>query len=336
MKPNRDMEKAFTTPVSIERYPFTIGYSSPVLFMGSCFAESIGDKMCERKFPSMVNPFGVVYNPVSVALVLMRIMGGTPFGASELHKPNNLWFSFYHHTSFSSPDREECLEQINTSLAQAHAFWGKTEYLAITFGTARVYTHNKLNRVVANCHKIPAGEFTHSLLPVDEIVTLWSDLLTEILNAKKELRVILTVSPVRHWKDGPVGNQVSKSTLLLAVSQLVERFRERVFYFPSYEILLDELSDYRFYADDMIHLSSTAIDYIWNKFRSAAMDADTIKLSLDIERVMAAVNHRPLHPQSEEFANFAKHVVESMDRLKAKYPTLNFSKEISILEGHRK
>ena len=328
------MEQAFTTPVNIERYPFSMDYLSPVMFMGSCFAESIGNRMVERKFPAQVNPFGVVYNPVSVALVLKRIMGGTPFGASELYKHNNLWFSFSHHTSFSSPDRDECLDRINTSLAQAHEFWEKTEYLAITFGTARVYTHNKLNHVVANCHKIPAREFTHSLLSVDEIVSLWSDLLTEILNAKKELRIILTVSPVRHWKDGPVGNQISKSTLLLAVSQLVERFRERVFYFPSYEILMDELRDYRFYADDMLHLSSTAVEFIWRKFRAAALNADAIKLSLEIERILSAVNHKPFNPKSDDYRAFVNHVMQSMRRLQEKFPAIDFAKEINILQEY--
>jgi hypothetical protein len=326
------MEKSFTTPVHVDNYPFEINYSSPTLFIGSCFAESIGDKMLERKFPVLINPFGVVYNPLSVALGLKRIISGQPFVEDDLNTYNNLWFSFYHHTSFSSSNQEDCLKRINVSLRQAHNFWRETEFLAITFGTARVYHHKKMGIPVANCHKIPAREFKHSLLSVSEIVNLWSDLLESILKAKKNLKVILTISPIRHWKDGPVGNQVSKSTLILAVSQLVEKFPENVFYFPSYEIVMDELRDYRFYADDMLHISSRAIDHIWNKFRNTTIANDAQRTSLKVEEILAAINHRPFNPKSKEFISFVENTLEKINNLKRDNPSFNFSHEINVLQ----
>jgi hypothetical protein len=328
------MERSFTTSVNIDNYPFGIDYLSSTLFLGSCFAESIGNKMLERKFPVLINPFGVVYNPVSVALALKRIISAQPLVEDDLNTYNNLWFSFYHHTSFSSSSQEECLKKINVSLRQANNFWREAKFLAITFGTARVYHHKKMGIPVANCHKIPAREFKHSLLSVSEIVDLWSDLLDGILKVKKDLKIIFTVSPVRHWKDGPVGNQISKSTLVLAVSQLVEKFSMNAFYFPSYEIVMDELRDYRFYADDMLHISSRAIDHIWDKFRATAIATDARRISLKVEEILAAVNHRPFNPKSKDFISFVENTLEKINELKRENPSFSFSHEISVLQEY--
>jgi hypothetical protein len=328
------MERSFTTSVNIDNYPFGINYLSSTLFLGSCFAESIGNKMLERKFPVLINPFGVVYNPVSVALALKRIISAQPLVEDDLNTYNNLWFSFYHHTSFSSSSQEECLKKINVSLRQANNFWREAESLAITFGTARVYHHKKMGIPVANCHKIPAREFKHSLLSVSEIVDLWSDLLDGILKVKKDLKIIFTVSPVRHWKDGPVGNQISKSTLVLAVSQLVEKFSKNAFYFPSYEIVMDELRDYRFYADDMLHPSDLAIDYIWEKFKNSFIPKDAQMLMNEIERVVQAVNHRPLNVNSIDFKEFINSTLQKIEQIEKRNDGLDFSKEITILKQY--
>lgn len=325
------MVDLFRTIVGVNPLPFSIDYSTPLLMLGSCFTDNIGSVLVERKFPVLVNPFGVVYNPVSVALVLNRLADGTPYTESNLQKSNNMWFSFDHHTSFSNHSQTECLQSINSSLAQAHSFWNNTDRLIVTFGTARVYRYNETNRPVANCHKIPAREFTHQLLTVNGIVEEWSDLLKKQLACKPNLKVLFTVSPVRHWKDGAVGNQISKSTLLLAISQLVKTFPGNVFYFPSYEIMMDDLRDYRFYNDDMLHPNSQAIGYIWNRFVSSVLSSEAGEVLAEVEKLQKAINHRPFNIQSDEYR---KHVTLTLDKITAfvrKYSSIDFSLEISNL-----
>ena len=215
------MVDSFRTIVNPSQLPICIGYNTPTLMVGSCFAENIGEKMRGVKLPVHVNPFGVVYNPYSAALVLERILEGKVYAESDLFFHNNLWLSLDHHTSFSREDKTECLENINTTLDKSQEFWQRTEVLVVTFGTARVYHYKETGKTVANCHRIPARDFTHSLLSVDEIVERWKLLLKQVFNAKPNLKVLFTLSPVRHWKDGATGNQISKSTLFLALNQLI-------------------------------------------------------------------------------------------------------------------
>lgn len=325
------MAELFRTIVDVNSLPFSIDYSTPLLMLGSCFTDNIGNILADRKFPVLVNPFGVVYNPISVALVLNRIADGTPYTESDILKRNGIWFSFDHHTTFSSHSQAQCLQNINTSLAQAHSLWNKADRLIVTFGTARVYRYNETNRPVANCHKIPAREFTHQLLTVNSIVEEWNDLLKKQLACKPNLKVLFTVSPVRHWKDGAAGNQISKSTLLLAISQLVSMFPDNVFYFPSYEIMMDDLRDYRFYNDDMLHPNSQAISYIWSRFVSSVLSSPAGLLLTEVQKLQKAVNHRPFNTQSDEYR---KHVALTLDKISAfvsKHSNIDFSKEISSL-----
>ena len=327
------MANSFRTIVDVKPLPFSISYSTPLLMLGSCFTDNIGNLLVERKFPVLVNPFGVVYNPLSVALVLNRISDGTPYTKSDILKRNGMWFSFNHHTSFSAQSQAECLQNINTSLAQAHSLWNKTDRLIITLGTARVYRYAETSKPVANCHKIPAREFTHQLLTVSQIVEEWSILLKRQFAGKPTLKVLFTVSPVRHWKDGPSGNQISKSTLLLAVSQLVDMFPDNVFYFPSYEIMMDDLRDYRFYDDDMLHPNSQAIRYIWGRFSSAVLSQETLAISKEIEKLQKAINHKPFNIYSDEYK---RHVASTLDKIyvfASRYPTIDFSKEILNLKN---
>lgn len=327
------MNYPFRTIIDVKPLPFSIDYSTPLLMLGSCFTDNIGNILVERKFPVLVNPFGVVYNPVSVALVLNRISDGIPYIESDLQNRNDQWFSFHHHTSFSSHNQAKCLKNINSSLAKAHRLWNKSDRLIITLGTARVYRYNETSKPVANCHKIPAREFTHELLTVNEIVGEWNDLLNKQFASKPSLRVLFTVSPVRHWKDGAVGNQISKSTLLLAISQLVSMFPHNVFYFPSYEIMMDDLRDYRFYADDMLHPNSQAVRYIWKRFASSVLSNEAGGLLAEIEKLQKAANHKPFNIQSDEYR---KHVALTLDKITAfvsKHSAIDFSEEISNLKN---
>lgn len=328
------MNNPFRTIVEVKPLPFGLDYSTPTLFVGSCFTENIGQMMLQRKFPAMVNPFGVVYNPVSVSLVLNRITEGKPYTENELLEHNGQWLSLDHHTSFSRVDKQDCLNTINSSLEEATQFWNNTQCLVVTFGTARVYYYNRTELPVANCHKIPAKEFTNKLLSVKEIVSLWTNDLNRIFASKPNLKIIITVSPVRHWKDGPFGNQVSKATLLLAASQLVELFPNRLFYFPAYEIMMDDLRDYRYYADDMLHPSPLAISYIWDKYKRSTIHNTAQDLSLEIEKVLQAVNHRPFNTKTKEFKQFLERTLSKINEITKLNPSINFNEEINTLKGH--
>lgn len=328
------MNNPFRTIVEVKPLPFGLDYSTPTLFVGSCFTENIGQMMLQRKFPAMVNPFGVVYNPVSVNLVLNRIAEGKPYTENELLEHNGQWLSLDHHTSYSRVDRHDCLNTINSSLEEATQFWNNTHCLVVTFGTARVYYYNRTELPVANCHKIPAKEFTNKLLSVKEIVSLWTNDLNRIFASKPNLKIIITVSPVRHWKDSPFGNQVSKATLLLAASQLVELFPNRVFYFPAYEIMMDDLRDYRYYADDMLHPSPLAISYIWDKYKRSTIHNTAQDLSLEIEKILQAVNHRPFNTKTKEFKQFLERTLSKINEITKLNPSINFNEEINTLKGY--
>jgi len=321
----------FRTTVEAPKYPFAISYDTPTLFCGSCFTENIGSILQKRKMPVMVNPFGVVYNPISVKIVIESILKTKPFTESDLNFLNGLWFSYNHHSSFSSPQKEECLDLINSNLFNASAFVKRMNCLVVTFGTARVYYLKASNEPVANCHKAPAKEFENRLLDVAEIVEEWSELIDVLLKVNPDLKILFTVSPVRHWKDGAVGNQISKSILHVAIHQLVGKYPNNAFYFPAYEILMDDLRDYRFYADDMLHPSKFAIEYIWERFRESLLDIKTVALISEVEKILQAVNHRPFNPNTTEHKTFIKKILEQIQRVKKTYPGIDFSKEEAIL-----
>ncbi|NHB69866.1 GSCFA domain-containing protein [Perlabentimonas gracilis] len=328
------MSKIFRTIVEVKQYPYRIGYTTPMLMLGSCFTDNIGSMLAERKFPVLINPFGVVYNPVSVALVLNRIISGNAYHEKDLLLHNNLWLSLHHHTSFSRVDKADCLTNINRQLENAHTHWSKAQLLIITFGTARIYQLNKTGEPVANCHKIPAKEFTRRMLSVDEIVEEWSNLLNSCFASKPNLKVLFTVSPVRHWKDGAHGNQLSKSTLLLAIAQLVDRFPENVFYYPSYEIMMDDLRDYRFYADDMLHPSPMAIEYIWEKFRGAFISPEDDKIIKEIESIVQACRHRPFNANTKEYKLFVVKTRQKIADMEARIPGVSFEEELLSLPAN--
>lgn len=325
------MALEFRTKVDVQPFPFSLGYSTPMFFCGSCFTENIGSMMHERKLPIIINPFGVVYNPMSVKLVIERILSSKLFDESELNFRNGLWYSYLHHTSFSSPDKEKCLELINTEQIKAADFVKKAQCLLVTFGTARVYYLKQSAEPVANCHKIPAKEFENRLLNVDEIVKEWSPLIDKLLKLNPDLKIVFTISPVRHWKDGAIDNQHSKSILNVAVHELLNAYPKNAFYFPAYEILMDDLRDYRFYADDMLHPSQVAVEYIWEKFKISIIDSNTQKLMVDVEKVISAVNHRPFNPDTKEHRAFLVSTLKQIKSLRSVNPRLDFSKEEDAL-----
>jgi len=327
--------KQFRTNILPNPSKNKISYQTPVLFLGSCFTENIGNKMIQLKFPAVVNPFGVLYNPVSVRNAIEILIDQKKFKDSDLNFFNEQWFSFYHDTEFSHPDKNISLDKINNSVTITADNLRKAGYLIITFGTAWVYKYIKTGNVVSNCHKIPAKEFERFKLDVEDIFVEWANLINRLSELNPDLKIIFTVSPVRHWKDGAIQNQLSKSTLILAIHQLKQQF-ENVEYFPSYEIMMDDLRDYRFYADDMLHPSKVAIDYIWGQFAETYFSKETESIIKDVETIIQAQNHRPLNPETQGFRKFIQSQVNNVSLLSKKYPFLNFDEELTCFESQLK
>ncbi len=316
------------TTFNIEDPPFRISYDDSVMLIGSCFASSIGEQMDMGRMSVMVNPAGTVYNPVSVCNTLNTVIAGKEFVKDDLHFHDGMWHSFYHYTDFSSEDPDKTLEKINRNLIEASLFLKKAGYLIITFGTARIYRWKKTGMVVSNCHKIPSGQFDSELLTVTEIVELWKNLLGRLSDLYPGLRVIFTISPVRHLKDGAHGNQVSKSVLFLAIEELLGH-SSKPHYFPAYELLMDDLRDYRFYDEDMIHPSGSAINYIWEAFSGCYLDDATIKLWKEAMKVTKARSHRFLTDSHTKKRDFALKMLSLISEIESKVPSVNFSDEKS-------
>ncbi len=316
----------FRTKIDIPKSKFQLSHNTKSILVGSCFADNIGSQLKTYKFPVEHNPFGVLYNPVSIKNNLEILINKKRFSESDLYYYNDQWLSFNHYSAFSHPDKKVCLKQINERIENAAEFLKKSSYLFITFGTAWVYEFRETGKIVANCHKVPAKAFKRYLLELKDIVNGYTDFFEKLKVFNPEIKIILTVSPIRHWKDGPEMNQVSKSTLLLAIYELRKKLPETD-YFPSYEILMDELRDYRFYADDMLHLSDAAIDYIWNSFVSTYVDDKSKVIISEIEKLNKAINHRPFNINSKPYQEFAKTHLKYIDTLKKKYPSLDFNKE---------
>lgn len=325
----------YRTTFPIPVYSSLLSYTNPALFMGSCFTENIGRKLTELKFPVDVNPFGVIYNPWSVKNCLEALICGKEFTKDDLYYFDNQWLSFYHQTSFSHPDPHQCLKTINESIRFSSRFLKTAEFLFITFGTARVFTWKETGQVVSNCHKIPANRFERRMLSPGEITRMFVELIPELLAFNQRLKIIFTVSPVRHWKDGAVGNQVSKSTLLVAVHNLMENFPETG-YFPAYEIVMDDLRDYRFYAEDMIHLNRTANEYIWRQFKHSFIEKKSHGIISEIEKILEAVAHKPMKPDSESHGKFLHESLSHTLEIQKKYPFLDLSREIKYFEAKEK
>ncbi len=316
----------FRTKIEIPGSKFQISHSTKSLLIGSCFADNIGSNLKKYKFPVEHNPFGVLYNPVSIKNNLEILISKKQMAESDLYYYNDQWISFNHYSAFSNQDKKECIRKINDWIKKASEFLSESSYLFITFGTAWVYEFRKTGKIVANCHKIKASEFKRYLLDLGDIVDGYTDFYKKLKEFNPGIKIIFTVSPIRHWKDGAEMNQVSKSILLLAIYELRKKIPE-LEYYPSYEILMDELRDYRFYASDMLHLSETAIDYIWNKFVSTYIDAKSKVIIREIEKLNKAINHKPFNINSKPYQEFIKVQLKYIQELGKKYPVLNFDEE---------
>ena len=266
--------------------------------LGSCFTDNIGGCLLGGGFPACVNPCGTLYNPASIASALLDILYERPYTRDDLFQHEGLWHSWSHHSRFSGPDPDAVAEHINKSQAEALKALSKASALFITFGTSWIFRLTEEGRVVANCHKKPATLFQREMLNTQKVYGLWKKMLRELQARYPALKTVFTVSPIRHLADGAHGNQASKSTLLLAIDQLTQEFKDTSLYFPAYEIMMDDLRDYRFYAADMLHPSPVAVAYIYDKFCESFMTQATVMKALQAEREARRASHRPLHPTS--------------------------------------
>jgi hypothetical protein len=324
---------SFYTEIQIPEFPWKIDHSKRTLLMGSCFSENIGQQLLDRKFQADVNPFGILYNPESVANGLKILLESRPFQANDLFYDQGLWNSFYHHGRFSAPDPVTALVRINDRIEFSSEFLKKADFLIVTFGTAWVYELKETGQIVSNCHKVQASGFKRFRLGVYEITETWKDILEAIWKLNPNLKVIFTVSPIRHWKDGAVENQVSKAVLLLAIDQLKKGFGgQRCGYFPSYEIMMDELRDYRFYADDMLHPSPVAIGHIYGRFSRVAISSESQSLSKKVIKIGKSLAHRIANPGSEAHLAFLESTLQKLRQLTNSFPMLDFAAEKARLE----
>lgn len=293
------------TRVTAEPMEPRFGYSSSIMFVGSCFAQEMGRRCQEHYLDTLTNPFGVLFNPCSIADCLGLLEGYSinPYGCSfipeDIIETKAGFCSFHHHSSFAKPTAQEFLDNANSELAKASEFYERKSWVVVTLGSAYVYTDRESGMVVSNCHKLPGSRFERRRLSVDECVQA----LGHYVGGNPARQWIFTVSPVRHLADGLHENQLSKSTLLLAVDHIVNRF-DNAHYFPAYEILMDELRDYRFYADDMLHPSSLAADMIFDRFMDWGFDPAQRNLLEQASQLRSMMGHRPLQPDSPQAREF--------------------------------
>ena len=310
----------------IELAPLTEGmeHGAKVFALGSCFAENISERLAKAKFSITSNPFGVLFNPASIAAAIDRLADTRSFAVCDITAGKEGFFSFDAHSSLNGKTQTEAFGNLNRAVAQGAKSLAEADWVILTFGTAWVY--EKDGRVVANCHKQPASQFERRRLSVEEIVERYSHLFEGTLRDKK---VILTVSPVRHVGDGLQENSVSKATLRLAVEELVEKY-ENVHYFPSFEILIDDLRDYRYYADDLAHPSKMAVDYVWERFCEAVLTPKAQAKLPQIAQIVAAAEHRPFNPESEAHKEFCRKMLEKIENM----PELDFDSERKAFERY--
>lgn len=300
-----------------------IDYTKNIMSLGSCFADNIGEKFAYYKFQALVNPFGILFHPKAIETFLWMTTQDERYVASDLFNFNERWHCFDAHSKVTADSQDELLETLNSKLIEAKAHLQKTTHVFITLGTAWVYRLKAMDMIVANCHKIPQREFDKELLSVEEVEQCLQNCLHFIRSINPGCNIIFTVSPVRHSKDGFVENNRSKAHLLTAIHNVIAQ-EEQVNYFPAYEIVMDELRDYRFYKPDMLHPTETAIQYVWERFMEVWIDEKTLVTMGKIEEIQRGIAHRPFQPNSEQHQRFLQNLEEKKRLLKQEFSFLTF------------
>lgn len=306
--------------LNIEPRKFEPGldYHDGIVFLGSCFSDHISQRLKERNFSVLAQTNGVVFNPISLSEPLLRIFGKGDYTDKDLIFHKGLWHSKYHHSSFSEPGKEDLLRKINHDLHEFKRYLHAARWMFITFGSAYVYEELDSNTIVANCHKIPQNQFRKRLLSVGEISEGWVRMLKELKSFNPNLKTVFTVSPVKHLRDGVVENTISKSTLFIAIQSILNEVGSSL-YFPAFELVNDDLRDYRFYDSDGAHPNNLAIDYVYDKFCDTVFNEQTKVYAADLDRYLKMSRHRIQREDGEEYLHFMKQLESERDSLRDKY-----------------
>ena len=313
----------FTTQIPISKSPKPIDYHSKIIAMGSCFAANMGEKFDYFKFQHTANPFGIIFNPVSIAKLVSRVVNLQFFTENDIFFYIESWHCYEVHSELSNPNKELFLAKLNELVLLTHKQIQEATHFIITFGTSWVYRHIETNEIVANCHKVPQKQFTKELLSIAEIEKSLEQITTEIKTLNPGCYFIFTVSPVRHIKDGFVENQRSKAHLISALHSSNFQLLTSS-YFPSYEIMMDELRDYRFYTEDMLHPNQTAIDYIWIRFFENYVDEKEFQTMQKICDIQKALLHKPFNPSSEKHLKFLENLNQKITSIEEKMRNIEF------------
>lgn len=316
----------FTTPIPIPKSSNPIDYHSRIVSLGSCFAVNIGQKLDYFKFRNITNPFGILFHPLALEKFIGFAVNAKTFTEADIFYHNDCWQCFDAHSDLSHPDKDTVLDSLNDAVTLAYAEIKTATHLIITLGTAWVYRHSESGNLVANCHKVPQKQFTKELLSVEAIKQSLENIISMVRDTNPSAQIIFTVSPVRHIKDGFTQNQWSKANLISALHETlaIPPLGVRGLYFPSYEIMMDELRDYRFYAQDMIHPNQTAIDYIWERFTGAFIAPEAHKTMQEVENIQKGLAHRPFNPQTESHQQFLASLNTRIGTLKRQFPHISF------------
>ena len=313
----------FTTKVPISRYKNPIEYHSKILSLGSCFAENIGDKFQYFKFQITTNPFGIIFNPDAIENLVSRVFNNQKFTENDIFFHNNLWHCYEVHSELSHPDKETFLTNLNLKNQQSHNLIIQSTHIIITYGTSWVYRNKQSGKIVANCHKVPQNQFEKEILSAEIIEKSIKNTVDLIQKVNPKCHFIFTISPVRHIKDGFIENNISKSHLIAAIHSSNFQLPASS-YFPSYEIMMDELRDYRFYADDLLHPSQMAIDYIWQRFSETTISNESHSIMQEVDNIQKGLAHRPFNPNSACHQEFSKNLIKKMNTLASKFPQIQF------------
>jgi hypothetical protein len=314
----------FRTQIPIIRSNHPIDYDSKVVSLGSCFAVNMAEKFDYFKFQNSCNPFGILFHPLAIEKIVHKAMIRQEYTENDLFLHNERWYCFDVHSELSNANKDELLTDLNELLSDTYQKFTEATHVIVTYGTSWVYRNVNSGDIVANCHKVPQKQFDKEILEGDIIVRSIEKTIADIQKVNKDCHFIFTVSPVRHIKDGFVENLQSKSHLLAAIHKVLKVRKENLVYFPSYEIMMDELRDYRFYGEDMIHPSRVAIDYIWKRFAETFISIEAKHTMEDVDAVQKSLSHRPFNPDSDSHKKFLEQVYLKIKKLENDFPAIKF------------
>ena len=314
----------FRTKIPLKKQQYNqLDFNANLLLLGSCFVENIGTKLNYYKFLNAINPFGILFHTKAIENLLLNAINKKVFTEKDIFFHNEHWHSFEAHSKLSNPSKEVLLNHLNDAIKLTNQQINKSTHIIITLGTAWCYRYIETDTIVANCHKIPQKKFLKELLTIEEITESLEASISLLRSVNKNVTILFTVSPVRHLKDGFIENQQSKAHLISAIHNVIDN-QKQTYYFPAYEIMMDELRDYRFYKEDMLHPNQTAINYIWERFTDVWISESAQKTMLEVENIQKGLAHKPFNKNTDAHKAFLKQLKEKQEKLSLRFPTITF------------